>query len=33
MVVGAHQDFAEKYPGFSKVMELCLNLSDRSCIT
>ena len=27
MVVGACQNFPEKNPGFSEVIELCLNLS------
>ena len=33
MVVGARQNFAEKQPGLSEVIELCLNLSDGFCIT
>ena len=27
MVVGAHQNFPEKQPGFLELIELCLNLS------
>ena len=35
MVVGAHQSFgfSDKKPGFLEIIEVCLNLGIRFCIT
>ena len=33
MVVGARQSFSDKKPGFLEIIEVCLNLGIRFCIT
>ena len=33
MVVGARQGFSDKKPGFLEIIEACLNLGIRFCMT